>query len=348
MIKKKIRVLIVDDSALIRGALRAALDADTDVEVVGLAKDGAEGVSMAMMLKPDVITMDLKMPVMSGLEAIEKIMEENPTPIIVVSSSETKVIVNALNVGAMDFVAVSQEIEGVAKDLLEKVKIASHVRPFRRMHVYPVHKALSLEEVSSPKVVAIGVSTGGPQALQIVLSGLSPQLNAGIVIVQHMSVGFLSGLIEWLKPNSHFDIREARAGDVVTAGTVLFAPDHYNLMFDDGRQVILKENPGKKMFHVPNIDEMMKSVAVSFGKDAIGVLMTGMGQDGVEGMAAIKRAGGTTIAQDESSSVIFGMNQVAIERGYVDKVIALDKIAGELFKTCQELSYGNKKEDTGH
>ncbi|MBF0123171.1 MAG: chemotaxis-specific protein-glutamate methyltransferase CheB [Candidatus Omnitrophica bacterium] len=336
MESKKIRVLVVDDSTLMREAIRVVLDSDPLIEVVGVAQDGEEGVAKALTLKPDVITMDMKMPIMSGLEAIEKIMEENPIPIIVVSSSDVKVIVHALSVGAMDFVSVSQEIDDIAKDLLEKVKIASRVKPIRRMRIRPVYKRAPLIGSSTDKVVAIGISTGGPQALQVILSSLPVDLKVSIIIVQHMSAGFIPGLIEWLRPNCQYAIREAKAGETLQSRVVFFAPDHFNLTVDSSHHIVLKEDVSRKMFHVPNVDEMLKSVALSFGKKAIGVLMTGMGQDGVEGMMAIKRAGGVTIAQDEGSSVIFGMNQMAIKSGCVDKIVPLDKMSEEIYKSCQE------------
>jgi two-component system chemotaxis response regulator CheB len=276
--------------------------------------------------------MDLKMPVMSGFEAIERIMEENPIPIIVVSTMDIPVIIKALGIGAMDFVAVTQGIEEIAEDLVEKVKIASRVRPLRRMKIQPIGVARPRGEKDAVfcKVVAIGISTGGPQALQMLLSKLPVDLCCGILIVQHMSRGFIEGLAEWLQASSPLNIRVAKAGDILGAGEVLLAPDDYHIRIDTERRIILSEDTSKSSLHVPSISVMMDSVAKAFGKEATGVIMTGMGHDGVEGIKAIRKAGGKTIAQDEKTSAVFGMNREAIETGFVDRVVPIENIADEI------------------
>ena len=334
----KIRVLIVDDSALMREALKTVLEQDPAIEVVGLAKDGKEGVEKAFALKPNVITMDLKMPVMSGLEAIESIMEELPIPIIVVSSMDTTVIVKALSIGAMDFVAVNSDIDTIAADLLSKIKIASRVKPLRRMNIKPctIKVAKEPSKGESRKVVAIGVSTGGPQALQQILAGIPSNFPAGILIVQHMSRGFIGGLVEWLNATSCLHVSLASTGDVLKKGMIMLAPDDFHTRIDDGGRIILSENIGKSTIHIPSIDVMMKSVADSYGENAIGIIMTGMGQDGLEGIRAIKKAGGLTIAQDEKSSVVYGMNKAAVDAGLIDRVVPLERIAEELIKMVSE------------
>lgn len=327
MTEHKIRVLIVDDSSLMREALRSILSDDPQIEVIAMAKDGGEGVDKALALKPDVITMDLKMPVMSGLEAIEKIMEESPIPIIVVSSQEVPVIVKALGVGAMDFVSVSQDIDLIARDLVEKIKIASHIRPLKRMKIRPIlHPKVCITK-GSQKLVVIGASTGGPQALMSVLSKLPKDFPAAIMVVQHMSKGFIQGLAEWLMAQSELNIKIASAGDETKSGTVLIAPDDYNMKIDRLGKVVLNEDVSKTMLHVPSIDSLMLSAAESFGKDAVGVIMTGMGTDGLEGMKAIKKAGGITIAQDEKTSAVFGMNKACIDAGCVDTVAPVENVA---------------------
>lgn len=329
-----IRVLIVDDSSLMREALKSILEKDPSIEVVGMAKDGKEGVEKALTLKPQVITMDLKMPIMSGMEAIESIMEEYPIPIIVVSSIDTNVIVKALSIGAMDFVPVTADIDTIAQELIEKIKIASHVRPLRRMKMKPcVVKAPRVSgKTELTKIVAIGVSTGGPQALQEVLSKMPPTLGAGILVVQHISAGFIEGLAEWLNIASCLHVKVAKAGDVLKNGVVMLAPDNYNMCIDKNGVISLSENIDKTLRHVPSIDIMMKSIASSFGEDAIGIIMTGMGSDGAEGMKAIKKSGGRTIAQDEQSSVVFGMNKIAIDSGCIERIAPLNKIVDELIK----------------
>jgi len=329
---KKIRVLIIDDSALMREALKSIVERDPDIEVIGLAKDGKEGVDKALMLKPDVITMDLKMPMMSGLEAIEAIMEELPIPIIVVSSMDTTIIVKALSMGAMDFVAVTADIETIAVDLMTKIKIASRVKPLRRMKIkpYTMKAPKELSDGEASKVVAIGSSTGGPQALQHVFTQLPPDFPCGILVVQHMSKGFIEGLAEWLDTTTCLHVSVAKAGDVLKKGMIVLAPDDLNICIGDDGKITLSENTGRAIVHVPSIDVMMKSAADSYGENSIGVIMTGMGSDGVEGMRAIKKAGGKTIAQDEKTSVIYGMNKVAIDTGLIDRVVSLEEIAREL------------------
>ena len=226
----------------------------------------------------------------------------------------------------------SRGIEQVAKDLIEKVKIASRVRPIRRIKVRPMVMARRIEETNIRhfQVVAIGISTGGPQALQIVLSKLPVNPSCGILIVQHISRGFVNGLAEWLQGSSPLSIRVAKAGDILNGGTVLLAPDDYHMKIDARRKIILNEDAKMSSLHVPSIDIMMQSVAEAFGKDGTGVIMTGMGHDGVAGIKAIKKAGGKTIAQDEKTSAIFGMNREAVETGYVDRIAALERIAGEI------------------
>jgi len=323
----KIKVLITDDSPFIREALKSILEQDPDIVVVGLAKNGKEAVEAIRNLKPDVVTMDIKMPVMDGFDAIESIMTEQPVPVIVVSTSEVDTVVRALNIGAMDFVSIRQGIDEIAKELVSKVKIASKVKALKRLRVKPLARAYRTETSSTMKIIAIGVSTGGPQSLQIVLSKLPQDLEAGILIVQHMSKGFIEGMAEWLRTHSHLIIRVAREGDILKPGMVLFAPDGCHMLINHLGKISLQMDRESVSVHVPAIDVTMKSVAEAYREHAIGVIMTGMGHDGVEGMKAIKKAGGKTIAQDEASSVIFGMNKLAIETGCVDHITGLDDLA---------------------
>jgi two-component system chemotaxis response regulator CheB len=329
----KIRVLIVDDSALAREALKEIINSDSGLEVIAEAKDGREGVEKALVLKPDVITMDLKMPLMGGLEAIEEIMNKMPIPIIVVSSLDVSVIVKALSIGVMDFVAITQDIEKISEDLIEKIKIASRIKPIRRIKIPVCSKKSVVAKVETAKVVVIGVSTGGPQALQVVFAGLPSGFKAGVLVVQHIANGFIEGLAEWLKSCCALDISVAKSGEILKSGSILFAPDNYNLHILGTGEINLKEDITRKMSHVPSIDEAMKSAAEAYGENAVGVLMTGMGRDGVEGLKAIKMSGGKTIAQDEKSSVVFGMNKAAIDCGCVDVVVPLEEIAGEVTRS---------------
>ncbi|KJJ85351.1 response regulator receiver modulated CheB methylesterase [Candidatus Omnitrophus magneticus] len=332
-----IKVLIVDDSSFMRETIKASLSADPSIEIIGEASNGRDGIRKALSLNPNVITMDLKMPIMTGIDAIENIMENNPIPIIVVSSCEDDVIKKALDIGAMDFVTPSMGIKELTRDLIEKIKIASRVRPFRRRKF---KKEILNNNQSAPtifeqkndtkKIIVIGVSTGGPQALQEVFRGIPKEFSGGIAVVQHISKGFIHGLVEWLKGISNIEMRVAKEGDKIENGTALFAPDNANMLIGRDGRIILKEDTTKSMLHVPAIDELMKSASNSFGSNTIGIIMTGMGQDGVEGIKTIKNNGGFTLAQDKESSIIYGMNRVAIEKGYINKIVSLYDIAEEL------------------
>lgn len=327
-----IRVLIVDDSTLVRQALNEILSTDPDIEVIGEARNGKEGYEKTLALRPDVITMDITMPVMDGVQATELIMEKVPTPIVIVSSREVPVIVKALGFGAMDFVSSTEDFNEIKDELLQKVKIASRVRPFRRMRIQPVSQRTIARRDAASRVVALGISTGGPQALQLLLAKLPANFPASILVVQHISAGFIQGLADWLRVTSPLDIRVAKAGDTLKKGVVFFAPDDMHMIIDAEEKIALKEDVSRKMLHVPSIDVMMRSVAQVFQDNVVGVIMTGMGQDGVDGISAIKSAGGITIAQDEKTSAIYGMNKLAVDQGLIEHVLALDQIADELMR----------------
>ena len=330
-----IRVLIVDDSTLVRQALNTLLSSDPEIEVIGEARDGKEGCEKALALRPNVITMDITMPVMDGLQATERIMEEVPTPIVIISSRDVQVIVKALGLGAMDFVASTGDIDEIKEELIQKVKIASRVRALRRMHIRPVTQRPIVHLGAASRMVALGISTGGPQALQILLSKLPANFPAGILVVQHISEGFIQGLVEWLRVTSFLDIRVAQSGDRLKNGMVLFAPDGVHVTLDSQEKIVLKEDITKKSLHVPSIDVMMRSVAEVYQDNAVGVIMTGMGRDGVEGISSIKSSGGYTIAQDEKTSAIYGMNKLAVDQGVIDRVLALENIADELIRVVR-------------
>lgn len=330
--EKQIRVLVVDDSPFMRDALRNILEEDPRLTVAGTAENGREAVQKTQDLRPDVITMDLNMPKMSGDEAIQEIMQRFPTPIVVVSEMNIKRIVACLGLGAMDFVAVESDVDALASDLCDKVRLASRIHPLRQFKVTPrpVKTAKAAKRARDLTVVAVAVSTGGPQALLGMLSKLPANFPAPILIVQHMSKGFIHGLAEWLRQYVALQVRVAEAEDQVVAGTIYFAPDDAHMTVTSLGTIALVEDGNKVSLHVPSADVLLQSVAEAYGANAIGVIMTGMGRDGAAGIRAIYNAKGLTIAQDEDSSVIYGMNKVAVDMGCVTQVLPLGKIADAL------------------
>ena len=328
--EKIVRVLIVDDSPYRQDALEAMLVTDPGIKVVGKANDGLEAVEMTERLRPTVLTMDFTMPRMNGREAIRNIMARTPTPIIVVSvtvESQMKFTFKCLELGALDFVPVRYDTERMARELIEKVKVASrvkvvrHVRPEIVHRIRPVHK-----DFVTTKVIAIAASTGGPQALQQLLPCFPDDFPAGMVIVQHIAARFSKELAIWLDDKSRLTVKEAENGDRIKPGIVLVAPGDWHLFVRKDGSVRLGKEP-RELIYVPSADVMLESIAKVYGPKALGVIMTGMGSDGAKGMAAMKAAGGRTLAQDEESSMVFGMNKVAIENGSIDQVVSLANLA---------------------
>lgn len=344
-ISKKIRVLIVDDSPTKREIIAKMIEMDENMEVVGSAKDGIEAVNKCRNLQPDVVTMDIRMPVMDGIEATKRIMMEVPTPIVIVSSTakpQVKHTMDALSIGALDFVAIIPDYEKMQKDLLRKLRIASKIKVVRYIE-YPKEK--KLEERIKPlvlpvekinfKLLAIGVSTGGPTALLEILSKLPADFPLSIIIVQHMMGGFTQGLAEWLDKSCKIMVKEAQDGDKLKPGLALITPGDFNLTINSQQIINLHPIPDDAIYK-PSIDQMMKSASEVFGPQVIGIILTGMGRDGVEGIKAIKEKGGATIAQDENTSVVFGMPKAAIETKMIDKVVPLNKIPQEIMQILKE------------
>lgn len=341
-----VRVLVVDDSALMRKLIPQILERDTSIQVVGTAMDGTFAMEKIADLKPDVVTLDLDMPRMDGMETLRKIMRQYKLPVIVVSSLTTEgasATLKALGLGAFDFVAKPQDttnnMSAVAEELIEKIKVAARCEVVR----VPEPKASApkgrkLRRASAPnKIVAIGISTGGPQALQYMLSHLPAEFPGTVLVVQHMPEGFTEMFARRLDETCALEVKEARSGDMLLAGRVLICPGNRHMKVKRmplGNVVILAD--GERVNgHRPSVDVLFHSVAQAFGQDAIGMLMTGMGEDGAEGLGAIKAEGGLTIAQSEESCVVFGMPRVAIERGYATRVVPLDALANSLLAQCQ-------------
>ena len=354
---EKIKVLIADDSALMRKLLKEIIMTDKDLEVVGTARDGADAIEKARELKPDVVTMDINMPVMDGLTAMQYIMSESPgTPILMVSSLTTEgalTTFEALELGAFDYVAkpsgtVSSNLHVVGKEIIEKIKLAyksgdsGHILDRikrrgelqKRKVVKPPPKKPEPSATNGTKVVAIGISTGGPGTLMEVLPMLPGDLEAAIVIVQHMPPTFTSSFAKRLDNVCSFPIKEAEAGDVLKNGCGYLARGGYQLVVR-GESGVLRLPSSPNTIFMPSVNVMMESVLSAYRKNTIGVLMTGMGDDGADAMVKIRQAGGMTIAEDESTAVVFGMPREAIERGGAEIVVPSYKIAEAIVKAVR-------------
>jgi two-component system chemotaxis response regulator CheB len=344
---KKVRVLVVDDSAVMRKLIPDMLEADPSIEVVGTAMDGTFCLKKIEELKPNVVTLDLQMPGMNGIDTLKEIMRWHPVPVIVVSSHSTEgasITLKALGLGAVDFVTKPQDASArkeMARELIAKIRAAADCKVVRpgtlRGAPAPAEKISAGKAVPPPsKLVAIGISTGGPQALEFLLSQLPPDFPGAIVVVQHMPEGFTEMFARRLDELCPLRVKEAQSGDMLQAGRVLVCPGSRHIRVKRlamGDLVMLNEEP-RVNGHRPSVDVLFHSVAEEFGSHAVAVLMTGMGDDGAEGLGAVKKAGGMTIAQSEESCVVFGMPRVAIERGYAMRVVALDVLSSTLQALC--------------
>ena len=350
---KKIKALVVDDSAYNRGTLSQMLASDNGVEVVGTAIDGVDAIGKTLRLSPDVITLDLEMPNMDGFTFLRWLMKERPTPVLIISSrSDSRSVFRALELGAVDFLAkpearISKSLEGIREELLMKVramlslemgKVRSTVELLARERAMPPPRK---DEETVPaksviEVVAIAASTGGPPALQAILTELPGDLGAGIVISQHMPPGFTRSFAERLNKIAQLIVSEAAAGDRVKPGMALVAPGGHHLLVKRDREGLfcdlVPRSPSDK--YVPSADRMMASVADACGPAVLGVVLTGMGNDGTAGVLAIKKRNGRSLAESKESAVIFGMPHEAIRSGAVDKVLPLVKIADEIATRC--------------
>lgn len=348
---RKIRVLIVDDSALARELLRAILEQAEDLHVIGEAANGAVAVHLVRTLKPDLVTMDLEMPVMGGMEAISEIMAVHPVPILVVSSvADAQRAYAAIAVGALDAVNKPEcnaqaALEFVTRvRLLARVPVITHLRnqgqgrsspsagmpgggSFQPALLHSGDVALR----SQHKICAIAASTGGPRVLATILAMLPANLPCPVLIAQHIADGFANGMIEWLSSLCQLPVVLAKDGELPQAGTIYLSPSERNLTLANNRQIALLEREAGEIYH-PTCDVMLNSVARVYGSDAIGVILTGMGNDGAAGMARLHAAGAATLAQDEASSVIFGMNKVAIDCGAVQQILPATQIAAAIVR----------------
>jgi two-component system, chemotaxis family, protein-glutamate methylesterase/glutaminase len=346
---RKIRVLIVDDSLFMRAAIAKVL-AGGPFEIVGQAKDGHDALAQIGKLQPDVVTMDFNMPGMTGAETVRLIMQQRPTPVVMFSAHTrqgAKETFDALAAGAVDFLTkpageVSVDLTKIADELVRKLVTAAQSRPraanppppSRPAGSFPAMRSMtSLAAQSSPglmpRLCVIGISTGGPAALSELVPALAPDLKTAVVIVQHMPAGFTGPFAERLDALSRIDVQEARAGDRPMPGSVMIAPGDRHLEFDDRGVITLTDGPLVNGCR-PAADVTMISAARVYGRRASAIVMTGMGKDGAAGALAIKRADGKTLAQDQATSVIYGMPKAAIDAGAIDEVAALGDIASWL------------------
>lgn len=333
----KIGVLVVDDSAICRQLIADALVKDGELEVVGMAKDGREAVELVKRLHPQVITMDVEMPVMDGLSATEEIMAEHPTPILMLTADPKNqtpdLTYRALELGALAL-QVKPALDAGAEswNLAKEVKLLSSVRVirhFRRRGVAKPAEGESSFAASSIGLLAIASSTGGPQVIHKLFSELPSDFPAPIVVVQHINGAFAESLAGWLSASTPLRVKLAKDGDALVPGTVLLAPPGQHLVVPARGKVGLLPG-GPRDGHVPSASMLLESAAKAYGRRCTGLVLTGMGTDGAEGMAAIKSLGGRTLIQSEESCVVFGMPGAALAKKAVDYVVHADELSSAL------------------
>ena len=361
---KKVRVLIVDDSAFMRKVLETIFNSDTQLQVIGHAKDGREAVALAESLKPDVITMDINMPHMDGLQATAQIMTTNPHPIVIVSSESrdgAASTVKALELGAIEFIAkpsgaIDLDMQSIREDLLRKVKMAAKVRVVRtasRLAATLQSLPSAVPTISRPApfvsqssqvadqrfpVVVLAASTGGPATVMRLAPGFTKEFPAAVILVQHMPAAFTTQFAAQLAEFTEIRVKEAEAGESLQPGNLYICPGAQHLRVNPLGRIQLDAVTGRIAGYLPNIDVTMESVAAYGGALSIGVVLTGMGNDGALGAKAIKKAGGHVIAQDEATSVIFGMPAEAVKLQVVDQVLGLDDIYAAIEKRVLALA----------
>ncbi|MGM0378532.1 MAG: protein-glutamate methylesterase/protein-glutamine glutaminase [Bacillota bacterium] len=344
-----IKVLIVDDSAFMRKILSDILGKSDKITVIGKAKNGKSALKMAKKLNPDVITMDVEMPKMNGLKALEKIMDEIPTPVVMLSAVTKKggdLTLEALELGAVDFITKPKSVFNVkgkkVKDsIIEKIIVASNinVKTKRRKKIKhkKIKKTIKKQSNTLNKIIALGTSTGGPRALQSVIPNIPADIKGAILIVQHMPPGFTKSLAERLDKISEIKVKEAINNEKIRPGHAYIAPggQHLKLKVKGNSYYTLLDKEGLVSGHRPSFDAMLNSINKASLKNIIGVIMTGMGSDGAKGMLELNKNNNYTIAQDEESCVVFGMPKSAIEIDAINEVVELDKISNSIVKAME-------------
>lgn len=350
----KIRVLVVDDSFLMRKIISDIINSDPSLEVVDKARNGKEALEKILALQPDVVTLDVNLPLLDGLSVLEEVMQKKPTRVIMISAytrQGASATIRALELGAVDFVAkpsgeISLDMHKLKEEIISKIKLASSIELDKFLSTLrPPRLTLAPRKAILPhlkKLVVIGASTGGPRAILEIMQDIPANISAAFLIVQHMPEGFTLSFAERLSWQSGIKAKEAEDGDVILAGKAFVAAAGYHLVLEkQEEQLKIKLNQDALVNFVrPSIDITMSSAAEVFGRNVIGVILTGMGRDGLEGARRIKEKGGFIIAQDEESSVVWGMPKVITEAGLADKVLPVAKIVGAIIENIEGMPDG--------
>lgn len=354
---KKIKVLIIDDSALIRQILQEILGSDSSIEVVGTASDPLIAREKIKQLSPDVLTLDIEMPKMDGITFLKNLMRLRPMPVVMISTlteAGADVTLEALEIGAVDFVSkpkvdVSERLQNYASDIINKVKIASvaHVRSYNDRPIAEVSEKLSADAIlakstkkflkTTDKIIAIGASTGGTEAIKEVLMKM-PANAPGIVISQHIPAAFSTPFAKRMDGCCAMTVYEAKDGQQILPGHVYIAPGSHHLLVErSGARYVCRLNDGPPVNrHKPSVDVMFRSVSQNVGPNAVGAILTGMGNDGASGLKEMQEAGAATIAQDEKTSVVWGMPGEAVKLGGVDHILSLEQISDKILNLCSQ------------
>lgn len=338
---RRIRVLVVDDSATSRQLLVTILRADAEIDVVGQAADGLEAIEMVKSLRPDIVTMDVQMPKLDGFAATKRIMVEAPTPILITTSVDPRALSVSLEAVRMGALAVhakpgnpqASSFDEEARELVRQVKAMSRVKVVRHHEPEPARAAVAplgrRSDETPTEVIAIVASTGGPAAIHRILTSLPADFPIPILIVQHIARGFSPGFAGWLNTASAVRVKLAEEGEVLRGATVYVGVDDHHLGVSASRRIHLSNAPAVGGFR-PSGTPLLESVAAAFGRSAVAVILTGMGRDGVDGLRAIRGAGGRTVAESQATAIVYGMPGAAVQAGLADRVLPLDDICAAL------------------